>query len=383
MNLKNSIIFNTDLEIISSTNEKILKNKDDCKVVRTDFSPVSLPISEDTPALLALDNEYIRLVIVPEYDKDEISGYVGICLSQTTAVSLSAFKENTAESNEVIDTIREDLTNSIFTIEMFKYLSDKDSKPMVEENIESLKQIALRSLYDATRRFLSQSVFLHQADASSQDIEGILKNIMEKINPYLEKINVSVDLEETSSCFIYETKDFLTAACMNMIVNAVFVAKQCGKTKVTVRQQFEYDKEICDIQVDVNAGTTDYKLLYDNDSKIFIEQLAKKNDGSFIQICKNDYIQNLSLKGFICTNELHQPKPTPYGSEFDIEYQYLTPVIDDFFPQPEYSDNEFWFFCFFSFKIEYFIQYNKKQFNYIMIDCLFFYRKTLDFSEKM
>lgn len=341
MNLKNSIIFNTDLEIISSTNEKILKNKDDCKVVRTDFSPVSLPISEDTPALLALDNEYIRLVIVPEYDKDEISGYVGICLSQTTAVSLSAFKENTAESNEVIDTIREDLTNSIFTIEMFKYLSDKDSKPMVEENIESLKQIALRSLYDATRRFLSQSVFLHQADASSQDIEGILKNIMEKINPYLEKINVSVDLEETSSCFIYETKDFLTAACMNMIVNAVFVAKQCGKTKVTVRQQFEYDKEICDIQVDVNAGTTDYKLLYDNDSKIFIEQLAKKNDGSFIQICKNDYIQNLSLKGFICTNELHQPKPTPYGSEFDIEYQYLTPVIDDFFPQPEYSDNEF------------------------------------------
>ena len=177
MSLKNSIIFNTDLEIISSTNEKILKNKDNCKVVKTDFNPISLPILNNTSAVLALDDEYIKLVIVPEYDQNIIVSYVGICLSQATIASLGAFKENIADSNEVMDTIRDNLTKGISTIEMFEYLSDNENKPMVEQNIENLKQIALRSLCDATRHFLAQSVFLHQIDTDKQDIEGILKNI--------------------------------------------------------------------------------------------------------------------------------------------------------------------------------------------------------------
>ncbi len=336
MSLKNSIIFNTDLEIISSTNEKILKNKDNCKVVKTDFNPISLPILNNTSAVLALDDEYIKLVIVPEYDQNIIVSYVGICLSQATIASLGAFKENIADSNEVMDTIRDNLTKGISTIEMFEYLSDNENKPMVEQNIENLKQIALRSLCDATRHFLAQSVFLHQIDTDKQDIEGILKNITNKINPYLQKINVSVDLKETNSCFIYESKDFLKAACMNMIINAISVAKQCGKNKITINQQFE--DNICTICVCANVGTTDYTLLYDSESKLFIDQFAQKNGGSFVQICENEYVQTLSLNSFICMNEFHQPEPNFEDSDFDIVYQYLTQVIDDFFPQPEHND---------------------------------------------
>lgn len=336
MSLKNSIIFNTDLEIISSTNEKILKNKDNCKIVKTDLNPISLPILDDTSAILVFDDEYIKLVIVPEYNDNIVVGYVGICLSQATVVSLSAFKENIADSNEDMDTFRDNLTESISTIEMFKYLAGDENKSIIEQYIENLKQIALRLLYDKTRQVFAENVFLCQMDMNKQDIEGILKSITQKINPYIKKVNVFVDLEETNSCFIYETKDFLKAACMNMIINAISVAKQCGKNKITINQQFE--DNICTICVCADVGTTDYKLLYDSESKLFIDQFAQKNGGSFVQICENEYVQTLSLNSFICMNEFHQPEPNFEDSDFDIVYQYLTQVIDDFFPQPEHND---------------------------------------------